>query len=53
MKREFSKKKQSEKWQTMNEEFLEKCSVEKMKYYDNVVSDLKTSNPGKWYSKDK
>ena len=51
MKREFSKNKQSKKWQKMNEEFLEKCSDEKLKYHENVVNDLKASNPGKWYSK--
>ena len=51
VKREFSKHKQSQKWSKLNEDFLAKCSVEKEKYYENMVSELKTSNPGKWYSK--
>ena len=25
--------------------------MEKEKYYQNIVADLKTSNPSKWYSK--
>ena len=28
-----------------------KCSEEKVKYYKNIVEDLKTSRPGMWYSK--
>ena len=51
IKREFFKHKQSEKWEQLNQQFTEKCSIEKEKYYQNMVSDLKTSNPGKWYSK--
>ena len=35
----------------INSEFMEKCSEEKEKYFTNIVSDLKTSNPSKWYSK--
>ena len=35
----------------MNNEFLEKCTSEKEKYHENIVSDLKLSNPGKWFSK--
>ena len=30
---------------------FKKCEVEKQKYAENIVSDLKTSNPSKWYSK--
>ena len=51
LKREYSKHKKSEKWLKMREEFLKSCSVEKAKYYHNIVHDLKTSNPGQWYSK--
>ena len=50
MKREFLKHKDSPKWSSMNEEYQERCEQEKQSYYDNLVSDLKTSNPGKWYS---
>ena len=27
------------------------CSNAKSNYYHNIVDDLKTSNPGQWYSK--
>ena len=50
-KREFLKHKNSPKWQRLNNQFLEKCEYEKEKYYENIVSDLKTSNVGKWFSK--
>ena len=51
MRREFFKHKKSQKWAQMNEEYQHRCAAEKEKYYTNMVSDLKTSNPGKWYSK--
>ena len=51
VKREFLKNKNSLKWETLNLDFQNKCSKEKQRYYDNIVSDLKTSNPSKWYSK--
>ena len=35
----------------MKEKFAAKCKSEKAKYYEKIVSDLKASNPGKWYSK--
>ena len=50
-KREFSKHYKSDLWTNLNEEFLEKCSKAKEYYYNNMVSDLKESNPGKWHSK--
>ena len=50
-KREFLKNKNSVKWAALNEKFVEKSSIEKQKYYDNIVLDLKESNVGKWYSK--
>ena len=31
--------------------FQTKCEESKAKYYEEIVSDLKTSNPGQWYSK--
>ena len=49
--REFYKNHKSEKWKRLNAEFEQKCETEKKKYYANIVSDLKTSNPSKWYSK--
>ena len=51
VKREYYKNKKSEKWSILNKEYLERCLLEKEKYYQNIVADLKTSNPSKWYSK--
>ena len=51
MKREFVKHKESKKWVQLNKEYIEKCKMEKEKYHENMVKDLKLSNPGKWYSK--
>ena len=50
-KREFYKNKKSEKWQKLNNHFHEKCKIEKQKYYNNIVGDLKVSNVSQWYSK--
>ena len=50
-KREFFKHQKSEKWVKLNQEFLQKCSEEKEKYYKNIVQDLKESNISQWYSK--
>ena len=51
LKREFSKNKKSEKWFSLKKDFDKKCENEKKRYYENIVADLKTSNPSKWYSK--
>ena len=50
-KREYLKHKSSDKWKKMNIEFLEKCAEQKEYYYQHMVEDLKTSQPGQWYSK--
>ena len=50
-KREYIKNKNSSKWETLNEKFKERCSIEKSQYYENMVKDLKETNPSKWYSK--
>ena len=50
-KREFDKNHKSKKWEKLNQEYLEKCSAEKEKYFENMVADLKTSDPSKWHSK--
>ena len=49
--REFTKHRKSPKWKTLNNLFEEKCEAAKEAYYTNIVSDLKNSNPGQWYSK--
>ena len=50
-KREFSKHHKSELWKKLDSKFVEKCKKAKDKYYSNIVSDLKESNPGQWHSK--
>ena len=50
-KREFWKNKKSAKWCQLNKEFKKRCKSEKEKYFDNIVKDLKTSEPAQWYSK--
>ena len=50
-KKEFAKNYKSDLWTKLNDEFLQKCSKAKESYYNNMVSDLKESNPGKWHSK--
>ena len=51
VKREFYKNKNSQKWETLYKDFVARCTLEKEKYYEKMVSDLKISNPGRWYSK--
>ena len=50
-KREYNKHKKSKKWLKLNKLFLERTEHLKASYYSNMVEDLKTSNPGQWYSK--
>ena len=50
-KREFYKNHKSPKWYYLDSLFEEKCEEEKENYYQNIVHDLKTSNPSQWYSK--
>ena len=51
-KRLYFKHRRSPKWKVLNDIFLSKCEIAKENYYRDIVSDLKTSNPGRqWYSK--
>ena len=50
-KREYNKRKRSEKWTNLNQLFLERAEYLKESYYTNMVEDLKTSKVGQWYSK--
>ena len=45
-KRQFQKHRKSPKWK-----FDEKSNQAKINYYQNIIEDLKISNPGQWYSK--
>ena len=50
-KREYTKRKKSDKWKKLNKLFEERAEVLKENYYKNIVEDLKVSNVGQWYSK--
>ena len=50
-KREYLKRKKSPKWKKLSGLLEEKCEEAKSNYYINIVSDLKSSNPGQWFSK--
>ena len=47
--REFYKRRKSTKWKKLKRKFkyLKKKTVRK--FYSNFVTDLKTTNPSKWY----
>jgi hypothetical protein len=49
IKRDYRKHKKSRKWRIMYQKFSEKCEKAKSDYSENIVSDLKTSNPSQWY----
>ena len=50
-KREYSKHKKSMKWKNLNNRYKEKCKKARFAYSENIVNDLKQSNPSQWYSK--
>ena len=50
-KREYSKRKKSQKWEKLSKEFHEKCQKAKNDYAQNIVNDLKSSDVSQWYSK--
>ena len=50
-KREFFKNQKSEHWMSLNKLFLERSKAAKAKYYEDMVCDLKESNPRQWHSK--
>ena len=49
--REYSKNRKSIKYLKLEKIFQTKCKEAKASYYKNIVSDLKESDPKKWYSK--
>ena len=50
-KREFYKNKKSDKWKKLNLDFFNLVEKSKNNYRQNIVEDLKRSNPSQWYSK--
>ena len=49
-KRIFHKERKSEKWKILNKIFKKEVKSAKAKFYQSVVADMKTKNPGQWYS---
>ena len=49
-KRLYRKERRSEKWKTMDKLFKKEVKSAKAKFYKNTIDDLKTRNPGQWYS---
>ena len=49
--REYFKHRKSPKWKELKNLLAQKCQIAKKNYYQNIVSDLKQSNPAQWYSK--
>ena len=50
-KREYNKRKKSDKWLKLNQEFSQRVSMLKESYYEKRVQDLKSSDISQWYSK--
>ena len=50
-KKEYKKKRRSPKYIVLNKIFQKKLNSAKKNYYKKIVMDLKTSNPGQWFSK--
>ena len=50
-RREYLKHRKSPKWKALEKSLNEKCELAKQSYYENIVQDLKNSNPSQWYSK--
>ena len=50
-KRIYSKQGRSTKWKKLNSNFKKKVRKAKKVFYKKMISDLKKSNPGQWYSK--
>ena len=49
-KRIFHRERRSEKWKKFNKLFKKEVRTAKANFYKNTVADLKTKNPGQWYS---
>ena len=50
-KREYWKNGRSVKWSELNSQYNGKVLKSKKNFYSNFVEDLKTSQPGQWYTK--
>ena len=48
-KREYAKRRKSDKWKELNSKFKAKIKLAKQSFYKTKVEHIKTVNPGKWY----
>ena len=48
---EFNKHRNSEKWNKLHDKYTNVLKGLKNKFYNDIVKDLKVSNPSQWYSK--
>ena len=48
---EYNKHRSSDKWRALDSKYKNCLSQAKTKFYKNMISDLKQSNPSQWYSK--
>ena len=49
-KRIYHLERKSSKWRKLNEEFKAEVKLAKKSFYRKSISDLKSKNPGQWYS---
>ena len=49
-KRVYHKQRRSEKWKLLDRNFKTEVKSAKENFYTNMISDLRTKNPSKWYS---
>ena len=49
-RREFNKNRRSERYFRLQKEFKSKCAHSKKKFFNDMVSQVKDSDPSRWYS---
>jgi hypothetical protein len=49
-KRVYHKQRRSEKWKILDRNFKTEVKSAKENFYTNIIADLRTKNPSKWYS---
>ena len=46
----YHKQRRSEKWKILDRNFKTEVKSAKENFYTNMIADLRTKNPSKWYS---
>ena len=49
-KRTYNKQRKSQNWKNLDKQFRKEIKAAKVNFYRKMVADLKTKNPGQWYS---